>query len=358
MYGPVVRIAPNELSYTDARAWKDIYAPTATADSEPTGLLERNPTWFRKAKPTDPWSIMGPNEAAHTRYKRAFTGAFTDKALRDHSHVLEDYVSLFINKLHEKAKNSEPIDLVSWFNFLTFDISGVLSFGESFKSTESGQAHPWVAISCGFGKGIAMMASLNFLGLTSGPIGHLLKFAIPKAAREKMVYHRELTEQKVASYLESSKTTKDRAAFIDAALHYNESAKTPADVISKPEMDINMSILIFAGSETTSSALSAIMRYLLQNDACLSKLTEEIRLSFSTEADITVSTISKLPYLTACISESLRLGPPVVIGLPRVVPKGGAWICDRHVPAGVRPPLLSLYQPPSRVLLTSRRRSS
>lgn len=24
-YGPVVRISPNELSYTDAQAWKDIY---------------------------------------------------------------------------------------------------------------------------------------------------------------------------------------------------------------------------------------------------------------------------------------------------------------------------------------------
>ena len=271
--------------------------------------------------------------------------AFADKALRDYSHVLEDYVDLFIRKLHEKTSNHEPIDLTAWFNFLTFDISGVLTFGESFGSTESGRAHPWVAISCGFGKGVAMMASLNFLGLTSGPFTRLLKFLIPATAREKMVYHKQLTEQKVGSYLESGEQ-KARAVFIDTALRYNEGIKSQQDTITKPELDINMSILVFAGSETTSSALASILCYLLQNRQCLTTLVHEVRSSFAAATEITTTSTSNLEYLTACISEGLRMGPPVVVGLPRVVPKGGAYICDKLVPAGVSPLFLSTSQSP------------
>jgi cytochrome P450 len=337
-YGPVIRIAPNEISYTDARALKDIYAPTArpaAIESEPQGVLERNPTWFgKKSIPSEPWSIMGINEAAHARYRRAFMGAFSDKALRDYSDVLESYVDLFIRKLHEKASASEPVDLVNWFNFVTFDISGVLSFGESFGNTEAGQAHPWVAITCAFGKGIALLASLNFLGLTTGSFAPLVKRAIPTAVRERMAYHRQITEEKVGRYLDSGHDPKDNAAFIDAALHFNETTKNNSDVLTKPELNVNMAILIFAGSETTSSALSAILSYLLQNKPCLSSLTKEIRNTFPTPQAITVATVSKLDYLTAVISETLRIAPPVVIGVPRVVPPGGAKICDKLVPEG------------------------
>lgn len=301
LYGPIVRVAPNELSYIDPQAWKDIYAAlprsSNTAETNHSGLLERNPTWFRKSKASDPYSIMGPNEASHARYRRAFMSAFSDKALRDYSYVLEDFADLFIRKLHVTASTSQPLDLTAWFNCLTFDISGVLSFGESFGSTEAGKAHPWVAIACAFGQAIAKLASLNFLGLTSGPFGVLIKSIIPKEVQERIAYHRQLTEQKVARYLDSADSNKERAAFIDSALRFNEDPKHSSDIVTQQELALNMSILIFAGSETTSSALSAILRYLLQNPTCLSKLTSEIRDTFPTSTSITVSTVT--PSLTS-----------------------------------------------------------
>ena len=47
-YGPIVRCAPNELSYADAAAWKDIYA------SRPGHLpFQRNQSWFKKMRPDE-----------------------------------------------------------------------------------------------------------------------------------------------------------------------------------------------------------------------------------------------------------------------------------------------------------------
>lgn len=145
-YGPVVRIAPNEISYIDARAWQDIYlAKPRASTTSATGLFERNPVWFRPM-PGDPFSIMGSNETAHARYRRAFMPAFTDKALQSQEPILERNVSGLVDQLRGLAVTGTPANLVDWFNFLAFDLSAELSFGETFGSVAAGKAHPWVEI--------------------------------------------------------------------------------------------------------------------------------------------------------------------------------------------------------------------
>lgn len=101
-------------------------------------------------------------------------------------------------------------------------------------------------------------------------------------------------------------------------------------------------ILIIGGSETTATLLSGVTYYLLCNPSTLAKLTTEIRNAFQREDEITITSVGQLPYLLACLDEGLRVYPPVPIGLPRVVPKGGATIAGRFVPEDVSaasPPL-------------------
>lgn len=144
-YGPIVRIAPNELSYADSAAWKDIYL---NRPGQP--VFEKNRTWFKKSEPDEPDSIAGFDEDAHTRYRRAFSNSFSDKSLRDQTPVVESYVDLFIKRLKEvSAKDGSPkniSDMSEWFNYFAFDLSGDLSFGESFDCLKNGEAHPWVVI--------------------------------------------------------------------------------------------------------------------------------------------------------------------------------------------------------------------
>lgn len=71
-----------------------------------------------------------------------------------------------------------------------------------------------------------------------------------------------------------------------------------------------MTVLIFAGSETTASGLSGILRILLQNKHPLTKLIHEIRSSFADEAEITMAPVGRLKYLEAVINEGLRVCPP------------------------------------------------
>jgi cytochrome P450 len=145
LYGPIVRIAPNELSYADSTAWKDIYL-----NRPGQSVFEKNRTWFKKFAPDDPDSIMGFDEDVHARYRRAFSNSFSDKSLREQAPVVESYVDLFIRRLKEVSANhkdpKKTIDMNEWFNYFAFDLSGDLSFGESFDCLKNGEAHPWVVI--------------------------------------------------------------------------------------------------------------------------------------------------------------------------------------------------------------------
>lgn len=68
----------------------------------------------------------------------------------------------------------------------------------------------------------------------------------------------------------------------------------------------------------------------------MSQLVSEIRTVFKKESDITFRSMISLTYLAAVIEESLRMYPPFVTSLARVVPQGGTVINGQFVAEGVR----------------------
>jgi hypothetical protein len=244
--------------------------------------------------------------------------------------MLQSLIGLMMQRFREKTaegKNRSIIDIVEWLNFLAFDISGKLTYGESFDCVENGRAHPWVEISCSFGKGLALMASVNFFS----PLDRLLRYAMPGHMQKKMDYHIQLARQKGLQRLAMGDVY-GKQDYVGSIQQYN---KEKGEKIPQEEILENMSVIIFAGSETTSTAMASILNQLMRTPEALRKLKEEIRNAFSTEEDITISRTAKLEYLTAVIQEGLRLGPPPAIAIPRVIPKDGEVICGQWVPGGV-----------------------
>lgn len=104
----------------------------------------------------------------------------------------------------------------------------------------------------------------------------------------------------------------------------------------------DLNSLIIAGSETTATALSGCAYYLCKNRHVLDRLCEEVRSNFESSSEITSSRCFALPYLIAVIEETLRVYPPVVTQVPRVVPKGGATVEGHFLPEDVCTSLLEL----------------
>jgi cytochrome P450 len=93
--------------------------------------------------------------------------------------------------------------------------------------------------------------------------------------------------------------------------------------------------ILIAGSETTSTLLSAATFYLLKNQDMMSKLVKEIRSSFQTEDEITQISVNKLTYLIAVLNETMRIHPPTPQGGPRIIPSDGQMVDGHWVPGGV-----------------------
>jgi benzoate 4-monooxygenase len=110
-------------------------------------------------------------------------------------------------------------------------------------------------------------------------------------------------------------------------------------VIEKMVVSDLPSQLCWPGSDTTSNSSCAILYYLSNNPRVVTKLLSELAPVAETKEPGFVSfsfeDVKDLPYLQACIDEALRLHSTSAIGLPRIVPEGGAVVCDEFFPEGM-----------------------
>lgn len=312
-YGDVVRVAPNELAFASAQSYKDIY-----------GHASKGRTTFRKGpsykRPTNYPSIVHADGEDHRKQRKALAHAFSAQALRDQEDIVRKYVDLFTMQLGKWSQDRpNGVDIPEAFNWLTFDIIGDLAFGESFNAVETGKTHPWVSIV------IDTVRETNLVTLKSRipMIKFLLPFMVPSDLPAKLSYHKKQTNEMTARRI-AKKDTITRTDFFQRILEKGEFAEE--------NLQENASVLIVAGSETTATTLSGVTYHLLHNPDMLKRLQNEVRGAFSSPEEITGDSTQNLPYLHACLEESLRMYPPVAFGLQRV--SHGASVDGHWVPEG------------------------
>ncbi|KAI9672958.1 MAG: hypothetical protein M1817_003122 [Caeruleum heppii] len=99
-----------------------------------------------------------------------------------------------------------------------------------------------------------------------------------------------------------------------------------------------MMTFLAAGHDTTSSALTWAVCLLCQHPNVQTRLREEIRAKLSSPKARTSTSsppIDKLPYLSAVMSETLRVFPPVLFTM-RQVANHGTTILGQPIPKGTR----------------------
>ncbi|CAH2310736.1 cytochrome P450 4B1-like [Pelobates cultripes] len=90
---------------------------------------------------------------------------------------------------------------------------------------------------------------------------------------------------------------------------------------------------MFAGHDTTTSGISWILYCMAKYPEHQKKCREEIRAFLGERDTMDWEDLSKMPYTTMCIKESLRLYPPVPI-ISRQLAKPITFYDGRSLPAG------------------------
>lgn len=104
---------------------------------------------------------------------------------------------------------------------------------------------------------------------------------------------------------------------------------------SKSELGGECTTLLMAGSETTSTAISATLFYMMRSPEVYEKAAREVREQFSdSESNVRLgAALNSCTYLRACLDESLRLSPPAASAQWRGV-LADVIVDGRPVPAG------------------------
>lgn len=92
------------------------------------------------------------------------------------------------------------------------------------------------------------------------------------------------------------------------------------------------SLLLIASSDTTAVALTSIFFELACHPEVVERLRKEVDEYYGQHDKPDPSSLGRLPYLEACVDETLRLHPPIPSGLQRVTPPEGVQIDDVFIP--------------------------
>ena len=309
----VVRTSPDELSFIGPAAWKDLYG---LRPGHPN--IQKDPILHVGVE-----GIIFCNDADHSRQRRAMSHAFSEKALREQEHLLKSHINILIDHCRAQAKNESKVNLSDWFKYLTFDIIGDLSFGESFDCLKNSDYHPY--ISC-------MMGALKFIAFQSAtmrfpPIDVLLtsltRIYIPESIKKAKETLFGIARDKLDRRLAKETTRPDFLSYI--LKHNDEKGMTDREILQ------NAVNFIGAGSETTANLVCAATYLLLTHPACLETIRSELQEAFRTKEDINTLDLAKLPYFQAVVDESLRIYPPALAGQARrMYPQGdtvsGYWV--------------------------------
>ena len=130
-YGPVVRVAPNQLSFCSATSWKDIYAHVP-------GRKVFNKSSFYEPIPGQVHNIVSETDASiHAAMRKSLSHGFSASALNAQEDRVHYFVNLLIGQIKDNCIEAAG-DMVRWYNFATFDIIGELAFGDAFGCLVSG----------------------------------------------------------------------------------------------------------------------------------------------------------------------------------------------------------------------------
>jgi cytochrome P450 len=105
--------------------------------------------------------------------------------------------------------------------------------------------------------------------------------------------------------------------------------------MSTIEMIVDLSTVLFAGSDTTATGHPTIIYYLCKDLSKMKKVVDELdaaeRQGVLSNPVAYKEALNHLQYLKAVIKDALRIHPGVGLPLERHVPAGGATICGQHI---------------------------
>jgi cytochrome P450 len=131
-YGTVVRVGPNELSFADPAAVRDIYT---------SGVFVKEETFYRAKRifhENHMFSFRNPE--AHKQRRKMLARGFSQSAMLDFEAIMSVKIREMLDQWASRAEEG-ALNVYPWAHWLGFDIVYNLMFDEDPGSVRAGKPH-------------------------------------------------------------------------------------------------------------------------------------------------------------------------------------------------------------------------
>ncbi|KAF5336949.1 hypothetical protein D9611_002901 [Ephemerocybe angulata] len=236
--------------------------------------------------------------------------------------------------LRKTVDGPQQVDMLTWTTHTALEIVAQAGLGQSFDPvSETHEEHPYISamkLLGPTGRQLLMFRQFVLAPVYKYRIGtpriqRLLLELVPSKALQRMrglvdVMHEtslSIFEAKKKALAESRDVRGGQDDFLSVLMRENAKA-SEEDKLPDHQVVAQISTIMFAAMDTTSSALSRILHLLAEHPEVQDRLRAEIRgnVKRSGGREPDYDQLSALPYLDAVIRETLRVHPPIA-SLPR-----------------------------------------
>ena len=324
--GTHVRIAPNHISILHPDAPNQVYGHGANMMKE---------GWYDAGAGAHRNLADARDKLEHQSKRKMLAHVFAAKTVIEFQPLLVETLISLREQLDKCISSENMIDMRLYLNFLTIDLFGKLLYGVQLDCLSRGDDLLDAEDASGRIYKVPFIQSL----LDATVINTFLAFnpsllPVTRSIAQVHPYKKAGTDWENIIYHNTKKRLSQEGGE-DLFQRLLKDNKGNDLNLVLGEMVAECSVMMNAGTETTTVAMTNTIFLLYTHPRVLEKLREELDSSIPEVGIPKYEDVARLPYLRACIEESLRVRPASSFGLPRVVPKGGREVAGQMIPEGV-----------------------
>lgn len=328
--GPIVRIVPDEIHIQDAQFYDTLYTKAGRVDKY---------EWMANRFNSDQSVFATPSADLHLQRRGALNPLFSKARIVSLETVVRDKVNLLMKRIRTYRDISKPFSISAGFMALAGDVIMQYCFSlnydhlnsEDFKTTFH---EPFMAVS------ISGHLSLQF------PIVPKILFAMPESwlAKTEPLFALMFRLQKdfrnqIIALKEGKNEEVAKSSLPTVFQELLDNPNLPSDQKETQRLQDEAQLVVAAGITTVGWALSVGAFHIINQPAIFARLRQELEEAIpEPSSSLTWSELEKLPYLTGCIREAIRLSYPVTSRNPRLFSKPlvyNDWVIPPRTPVSM-----------------------
>ena len=339
-YGPVVRIAPDEVSVASPEAARTLLSAGKR--------FFKTPFYGVFPPPENPDIFTETREDVHAQKKRVANVPYSMAAMQQLSPFINDTIELLGRKMDEHIERAAAgsgravFNLGDYLHYFAFDVLGEVAFSRQFGFLAEGRdvdnAIKTIDQSQTYNGIVGQVPELDLL-LRRNPLWQFIPWLstknalITRMALEEMA-RRQPFDKDSAGLLRTGDGRQDlMASLIQGHLKDPERFRE-GDIFAVAHG------AIFAGSDSTASTMQSFFWHVLDAPPVYAALVREIEAAVAAgnvpaTGNVAWNEAQNLHYLQACLKEAMRVRPAVGLNITRLVPPEGAELDGHRFPGGV-----------------------